>query len=700
MGTHGESDPEVKAVLNVLQTDPDEALQKALEVIRAAQGRGDKALEVRARVALCAVKLQQGDARGALEEARVALAAAPESSPELRCQALRSVVAASLQDGALDVAMREVTAALQQFQGRNDLCGEANALELQAEVSAAREDYDVALETAARARGIFEKLGAQERDQWAGYSLLKLAEFYISAWKPLDALKVSEEALAIFRAKGDKPGEGAALQTVANSHLLEQNGDAALAKVEEALSIFKSLDDRAAQTAALRTKINALLVTKKHTEARSASGEAAAIFKAAGDAKGEASALLLVTEVCLQTLHSREALTAAREALELFKGAGSRAGQAAALTAITAAAYDDESGQAVEAAQEKVALFKDSGEWYQEADSLLALANVLVSRIGKKIARCKLASSDDTLAALRAAKDAHLKFSTSGNPAGMESAMRVVSQILLYNNVSSDVIDAVRDPEEVLQDVMSGKYSDPRNALPKPDVVKSTKLDEIIPSSKQLDRNKFAWNQPLNGYSYTMIWQPTKDRQVRNRKPRGSYDILTLASGAKTTSTPALLQARSHDASERNDPLVVYMLSSDCKENYASTIMSVVQTMGAMITARVPRLVFVQFDEPHYDWTDTSARQCNMYPVILGLLRSMRIEAPHVTVGFVGGDAASWISNPSPMIDSIFDTIECDESEVIYKKGDAFAPLLVHRELDEATQFVKPKAKIGWKATK
>ena len=56
----------------------------------------------------------------------------------------------------------------------------------------------------------------------------------------------------------------------------------------------------------------------------------------------------------------------------------------------------------------------------------------------------------------------------------------------------------------------------------------------------------------------------------------------------------------------------------------------------------------MQFGESFFDWTDTSARTVEMHSVTLGLLRSARIEAPFLTIGFVGGDLASWVQEPHP----------------------------------------------------
>lgn len=696
MGSLLEQDPQIKAVYDALQADPEDALRQATDLLRSAGA--DRALAAKAKRATSSVYLQKGETRAAVEVADEALGAFKDLGDVAgQASALRALAEARLYEGRPELAAQPVADALQRFRDGQEVKGEAFTLLLQAEIKTAQEDYEEGAAKAAESMVAFKKLAAKDRDHAAGCFLVKLSEFYLSAWKPSEAVEAADEAVKLFRGLSGsegKAGEGAAVHALAVAHLADQKTDAALTEVNDALGIFKSLNDRAGQGAALRTKINVFLADKKRPEARGVASEAVAMFRAAGDAKGEAGAQLLVAEVCIQTLQSSDAVSAANEALRLYQDLDSKAGQAAALAAITTADFDNEEGKAVWAATERASLFKGMGDRYQEADALLALANVHVSRIGKKIARCSLAPAEDSIAALRAAKDAHGLFGISGYPEGMENAMRAVAQVLQYNNVASDVIAAAADPEEVFQNVLSGNYSSNRNALPQRAVAKNiSKIEDIVPSAKQLERGKFAWNNPLSGYSYTLIWQSAKERTIRSRKPRGSYDILAMGSGNRTTTVPTLVQARSNDASERNDPLVVYMMSTDAKNNYASSMMSAVQTIAAMITAKLPRLTFVQFDECHFDWQDTKVRQCNIYPVILGLVRSARIEAPNVTIGVVGGDAASWLADPAPMIESIFDTIETDESELIYKRGDAFAPLLVHKPMDDPVQFVKPKKK-------
>mmetsp|Transcript_82988 Transcript_82988/g.209196 ORF Transcript_82988/g.209196 Transcript_82988/m.209196 type:complete len:705 (+) Transcript_82988:121-2235(+) len=704
MWSIGEQDPEIKAVLDTLEADADEALKKAEELLRAAQAKGDKAAVARTKRALSCIYFQKGEAMKAQEAAKDSVATFKELKDTAgQCLALRCSVEVQVYLGDVAAATKLVTGALSEFRTASDAKGEAYMVLLQAELMSASEDYDGAAAQAAGVKDVYNKMDSKSKDQSVGYCLLKLSEFYMQCWKPEEAVQAAEDAVAIFRGlsgKEAKPGEAAALHVLAQALVTDQKCEAAVTKVNDALVIFSSLGDKVAQTAAMRTKINAYIADKKSDEARNVAVEAAGVFRKAGDVKGEATAQLLVAEVCVQTNQKTEAVAAATEALKLFKTADSKAGQAAALSAISTADFDNELGQGISAAKERVELFKEMQDGAQQADALMALANIHVARMGRKIARCSIASQEDSIAALRAAKDAHGLFGYTGNPGGMETAMRAVAQVLLYNGVPSDVIEVVRDPEEVFQDVMNGKYSDKKNALPQSAVVPSNKkIEEIVPSAKQLERGKFGWSDPLKGYSYTLIWQPAKDRTARNKRPRGSYDVVGLTSGSKISAAPALFQTRSNDACERDDPLVVYMVSNDVKENYCSAVMSAVNVCGAMITAKMTRITFVSFDEAHFDWTDTKVRQPNFHPAILGMLRSLRLEAPNMTVGFVGGDAPSWIADPAPMIESIFDVLESDESEVIYKRGDAFAPLLVHRPLDEATQFVKPKKKQhGWRA--
>mmetsp|Transcript_89488 Transcript_89488/g.208408 ORF Transcript_89488/g.208408 Transcript_89488/m.208408 type:complete len:457 (-) Transcript_89488:78-1448(-) len=443
--------------------------------------------------------------------------------------------------------------------------------------------------------------------------------------------------------------------------------------------------------APFKEELTAKLDAKKNLEARQVAEDAVAKFVAAGDIPGQASAKLLLAEACLSTLKNAEAVQAAKDAQQLYNQANDRSGEADALYMIVSADLNNLEGEAVSAASERVTIYRELSDPVKEGGALLLLSQVHVTRIGLKLATCAVASVDDTMAALKSAKDAYGLLAEQVDRDGMDSAMGLMQRVLMLNGVPSSVIENVSDAEAIFQDVLSGKYSTPTNGFPAKPQPKQLKVEEIIPSSKQLERGKFTWNNPTAGFCYTLIWQAAKERAIPNKMPRGSYDIMTLNTGAKTMSLANAFTAMSNDAAERNTSMVVYMTSHDCAQQYASNMITQTATMASMITARLSKLTFVQFSESHYDWTDTRARQVNMYPVTLALIRSCRIEAPTVNIGFVSGDAPSWIADPAPLIENLFDTLESDECELMYKRNEAFAPLLIHRPMDDGVQYVKPK---------
>lgn len=696
-----EPDPQVRAVFEELQADPDEALRRGQALLKAAQQSGDKALLAHANRALSGVLLQQGEWFAALQPAEDALVALTSLGDTVgQVSALRAVVEVRLAEGSFADARQAVDEHLQEFRKAQDANGEALSLVLQADISAREGLGDPGFSHASEAADIFRNIGDADRGTAVALSLLRLAEFYTESSKSVEALKVAEDALEIFKTTGGEQGQfgaGVALHAAAKANLAGERFELALSRADDALSIFQRVDNSlAAQELVLRTKIDVLMAEDKKPQARSTAKEAVTMFRVASNAKREASAQLLVAEVCLQTLQYGEAVAAAKRALALYRQLASQAGQLAAFSAIVAADFDNAMGEAIPAAQEFLAFVAGKGDSFQEAEAHLTLANVYVAALGKKIARCSLVSPDDSIAALQAAKQAHRLSLLTRHSDGMENAMRVVASVLMYNQVPADLIAAASTPEKVLEDVMNGRFSNPKNALPQTPLPTNVKLETVVPTSKQLERTKFGWTNPLKGYSYTLIWQSTKDREVQPRKPRKTYDILGVNMGSKTCAAPALVQARSNPASERDDPLVVCTLSPDAKTSYGAAMITLMHTISAMVSAKMSRITFVCLDETYFEWTETTASECSLYNVVLGIARSCRLEAPFLSVGFVGGDIASWKSNPAPMIESIFDVVETDESEVMFKNGDSFSPLLIKKDLDETMPFVKAKKKANW----
>merc|ERR1712203_918501 len=153
--------------------------------------------------------------------------------------------------------------------------------------------------------------------------------------------------------------------------------------------------------------------------------------------------------------------------------------------------------------------------------------------MGKKLGTCTIPSAEDTIAALKSAKDAY-GLCKSSDADLMDGAMQVMNNALMMNGVPGEVLQTANDPEEVFQDVMSGKYTTAQNALPPAPQPKQLKLEDVVPSSKQLERGKFSWTNPFADHTYCLTWQHTKEREQRNKKPRGSYDLMVTNTGTKS----------------------------------------------------------------------------------------------------------------------------------------------------------------------
>lgn len=390
------------------------------------------------------------------------------------------------------------------------------------------------------------------------------------------------------------------------------------------------------------------------------------------------------------------ALVSAQEAVS--KAGGDKKLEAQATEALaTVYMSKTEPDLAIKAATKAADIAKESGDKATMASTKLTLANAYVASIGKAMGKCSLASAKDSIEALKAGKEAHSLFAETGGNDGMMEVMRTVGLVLMYNQVAPELIESATDPEQVFQDVMSGRYSSAKNALPSTPSTKQMKLEEIVPSSLQLARGKFAWRNALEGYSYTLIWQPCRDRGTfQGGRDHSSYDIIGLNTGCKSSSIPALYNTRCSEPANRDDSLVVHMTSTNHGLSYGASMMSTMNTIAAMMASRLTKLTLVQLGEHFSDWADVRNRQVHMYPVTLSILRSARLEAPNLSIGFVAGDAPSWLQDPAPLIENMFDTVEELETEVIYRKGDPYAPLLVHRPLDEPVQYVKPKKPSTW----
>jgi len=523
-----------------------------------------------------------------------------------------------------------------------------------------------------------------------------LALAYVFQGKTEEAFKEAQGSVDRARAAGDPIGEAAALNTNARVYYFQETPDLdkAIETANAALKIFQGLgaDGTLGQADVARTLVEAYVSVEKSAEARKTAQDFVDGFRSGGDRRGTGACLCVLSEAYCQTGQNEEGVKPAKEAIQIFKEIDDKPSQAWACKKLIEADVMKVGGEAVWAGEQRRQLFKEIGDVAMEKEALIQTAHAHVAQVGLKLATCNIPSTEDTMGGLRASKDAFALSTSLGDREGMDTSISFFQRILMYNEVPPRVWENLADPEELYQDVLSGKYSNARNSLPPAPQIKQPKVEEIIPTAKQLDRGKFQWQYPNAGYSYTLIWQSVKERNVTNKKPRAAYDLLTLNTGTKSISLAQAFTAMNNDAVEKNSKsLVIYMTSQDHNSAYATNIISQQSTLACMITARLSQLTFVQFGEGHFDWTDVRARQVNMYPVTVALARSCRIEAPTVNIGFVGGDAASWMADPLPLIENLFDTLESDECEVMYRRGEAYGPLIVHRPMEEGVTYVKAK---------
>mmetsp|Transcript_109903 Transcript_109903/g.234663 ORF Transcript_109903/g.234663 Transcript_109903/m.234663 type:complete len:580 (-) Transcript_109903:193-1932(-) len=518
-----------------------------------------------------------------------------------------------------------------------------------------------------------------------------------------DAESSASEMLALCQRSNDARGQAKALLCVAQVLNAKGNMDDALSKADEALV---ACGESSSQSNAWRGKMSIYLANRKYREAKNEAQHAVSWFHEAGDLEGEGSAQLMLAEACISNNSHGEASLAAREALFLYKSKGDVSGQGAALMAIITAEMEDVNGSAVQAAEERLALFKDKGNSLEEAQSQLALAGAYVGRLAKKLLTCTLASLEDSLGAIKAAGFAYDGFRSENNWEGQDACMREVYRTLTYNNVPGDMIETIKDPHEALDHITAGSLTNAKNAFPlkKVGLSKDQKLEDIIPSARQLERTKFAWTRPHeDSYSFTLIWQPVKDREnAAPVRPRGSYEVLTTCTGSTNMMATPNMLLKGHDTSERGGkPMVVFMVSPDCYWNYMTSILALTNVYAALAASNLKFVSCVQMNESHQDMAtafDNRMRCCGLHECTLGIIRQARYELPNVASGFVSGDVASWISDPIQIIENIFDSVEGEEfgGECIFRRSDAYEPLLVHRPLEhEEINIVKPNKGTG-----
>jgi len=292
-----------------------------------------------------------------------------------------------------------------------------------------------------------------------------------------EATKAAKDALAAFQKAGDKKGEAAALNLVANAYLVNGEPVSAAKTARQALGIFLEADDKAAEVPILETLMNANLVKKDVDEALRAAKEIAKIALFLGKKKSAAYALGVVSTVSLLSGSPGAAVKAAEDAAELCQGEGDKEGQAAALASVykvhrivgkpasamkaakqalalvkgvkgaeaaaslMVADSNPASAEALGAAKAAVELFNQAGEKAGEGAAKVALSGALVSQAHKQY--------ED---GLTAAQGALALFKETGDKAGQALAASAVATALMLKEDPAETEKAAKEAVAVAKE--------------------------------------------------------------------------------------------------------------------------------------------------------------------------------------------------------------------------------------------------------
>ncbi|OLQ05028.1 hypothetical protein AK812_SmicGene11763 [Symbiodinium microadriaticum] len=264
----------------------------------------------------------------------------------------------------LSVGEAAVKDALRLFREIGDTDGEEAAQITLLDILCAKDGPAAGAATVSKERLAYYKTKGDKLGE--GKALQKLAEQLMSSAKD-EAAKYAKDAAALFVQAGDKKAQAAALQTAA----LAQSTDRVPA-AEEALKISKSIGDEAGQVDLL-TGLSAVLSGEA---ALARAQEAQALAKKLGDRSGEARAKHAAAVATLKLEKSSEALELAKEAASMLGEEKDTFSQACALRTAASAAS---AAEACELLREAVSLSAGSGDRTAEAAAKLQLAAALLA---------------------------------------------------------------------------------------------------------------------------------------------------------------------------------------------------------------------------------------------------------------------------------------------------------------------------------
>jgi tetratricopeptide (TPR) repeat protein len=185
------------------------------------------------------------------------------------------------------------------------------------------------------------------------------------------SISLAEEAAAIYRAHGDRPGEARALDQVGVAHFRTGRWREAVACFSEARALYQSAEDLQGVAETLGHSGVCGWQLGRHAEAAAQMQEALALYRAVGDRRGEMKVLINLGRVHFFSGLHQEALDAYSEALQGAREIGSALDEAILYQNIGSVHRDTgDHGEALAAYRKALAMYREIGDLPDQAEAL------------------------------------------------------------------------------------------------------------------------------------------------------------------------------------------------------------------------------------------------------------------------------------------------------------------------------------------
>merc|ERR1719401_1665249 len=201
------------------------------------------------------------------------------------------------------------------------------------------------------------------------------------------------------------------------------------------------------------------------------------------------------------------------------------------------------------------------------------------------------------------------------------------------------------------------------------------------------NHSKFSWRNAMDGYHFTFVWEQQVEGVGEN--PRGGYRSILSGKTSRTIGLPMYHSLKSQFASAPDEgPLMIHMHSMVSGWGYGTAVASTVSTITAAITCKMHNILYLMVDEapPGSRDEEKAIRQIYVSPCVLAILRSCRLEAPNVNIGFLAMDSASWHASRSEVIAALPDVMQSEETEIHFHKGTPLVGTLMCTDIGPAVE--------------